>query len=84
MLVLGERLRRLQWVAVGIGAVAVLALAVDYGRPPWIALVLAVSFGSYGLVKKLAAVGAVEALSVETGVMFLPALAFLLVLQILR
>ena len=79
--VLGERLRRLQWVAIGIGAVAVLALAVDYGRPPWIALVLAFSFGAYGLVKKTAAVGAVEALSVETGVMFVPALAFLLVLQ---
>ena len=81
VLVLGERLRRLQWVAIGIGAVAVLALAVDYGRPPWIALVLAFSFGAYGLVKKTAAVGAVEALSVETGVMFVPALAFLLVLQ---
>ena len=81
VLVLGERLRPLQWVAIGIGAAAVLALAVDYGRPPWIALVLAVSFGFYGLVKKIAGVGAVEALSVETGVMFLPALAFLMVLQ---
>jgi chloramphenicol-sensitive protein RarD len=81
VLVLGERLRPLQWVAIGIGAAAVLALAVDYGRPPWIALVLAVSFGFYGLVKKMAGVGAVEALSVETGVMFVPALAFLLVLQ---
>jgi chloramphenicol-sensitive protein RarD len=81
VLVLGERLRRLQWVAIGIGAAAVLALAVDYGRPPWIALVLAVSFGFYGLIKKIAGVGTVEALSVETGVMFLPALAFLLVLH---
>ena len=82
VLVLGERLRPLQWVAIGIGAVAVLALAIDYGRPPWIALFLAVSFGIYGLVKKVAGVGAVEALSVETGVMFLPALAFLMVLQV--
>jgi chloramphenicol-sensitive protein RarD len=81
VLVLGERLRRLQWVAIGIGATAVLALAVDYGGPPWIALVLAVTFGCYGLVKKTAAVGAVEALSVETTVMFLPAFAFLAALQ---
>ena len=81
VVVLGETLRRLQWVAIGIGAVAVLVLAIDYGRPPWIALVLAVTFGTYGLVKKTAGVGAVEALSVETGVMFLPALAFLGVLQ---
>ena len=81
VLVLGERLRPLQWVAIGIGGAAVLALAIDYGRPPWIALFLAVSFGCYGLVKKMAGVGAVEALSVETGVMFLPALAFLLILQ---
>ena len=81
VVVLGERLRPLQWVAVGVGAAAVLALAVDYGRPPWLALVLAVSFGCYGLAKKMAGVGAVEALSVETGVMFVPALAFVLVLQ---
>lgn len=64
--VLGERLRRGQWVAVAVAALAVLVLTVDYGRPPWIALVLACSFGSYGLAKKLAGVGAVESLAFET------------------
>ncbi|MEN9607166.1 MAG: hypothetical protein RL605_994, partial [Actinomycetota bacterium] len=48
---LGERLRTAQWVAVGLGAIAVAILTVDYGQPPWIALSLAVSFGFYGLVK---------------------------------
>lgn len=66
VLVLGERLRRLQWCAVGLAAVAVLVLTVDYGRPPWIALLLAFSFATYGLVKKKADVDAVESLSVET------------------
>ncbi|MFL6133657.1 MAG: EamA family transporter, partial [Nocardioidaceae bacterium] len=46
VLVLGERLRGLQWVALGIAAVAVLALTVEYGHPPWVALILAFSFGS--------------------------------------
>jgi chloramphenicol-sensitive protein RarD len=71
--VLGERLRRMQWVAVGIGAIAVLVIAIDYGRPPWIALVLATSFGLYGFTKKQAGVGAVESMAVETSAMFLPA-----------
>ncbi|QNN55004.1 EamA family transporter RarD [Nocardioides mesophilus] len=66
VLVLGERLRPLQWVAMGIAGAAVLALTVEYGRPPWIALALALSFGSYGLVKKAADAGAVESLVVET------------------
>jgi chloramphenicol-sensitive protein RarD len=74
VVVLGERLRAAQWVAVGIGAVAVVVIAVDYGRPPWIALVLAVSFGMYGFCKKQANVGAVDSLAVETGVQFVPAL----------
>lgn len=74
VIVLGERLRRAQWVAVTIGAIAVLVIAVDYGRPPWIALVLAFSFGMYGFCKKRADVGAVDSLAVETGVQFIPAL----------
>ncbi len=80
--VLRERLRPLQWLALGVGAVAVVVLAVDYGRLPWIALVLAFSFGTYGLVKKKAGVGAVESLTVETAVLVGPALAFLVVLQV--
>jgi chloramphenicol-sensitive protein RarD len=72
--VLGERLRPLQWTAVGIGAAAVVVIAVDYGRPPWIALTLATSFGLYGFFKKKAVVGAVDSLAVETAVMFVPAI----------
>lgn len=64
--ILGERLRRLQWVAMAVATLAVVVLTVDYGRPPWVALVLACSFGTYGLAKKQAGVGAVESLTVET------------------
>lgn len=78
--VLHERLRRGQWLAIGVGAVAVLVLAVDYGRPPWIALWLACSFGTYGLIKKAVGAGAVESLTVETGVLAVPALVYLGVL----
>jgi chloramphenicol-sensitive protein RarD len=74
VLVLGEKLRPAQWTAVGIGALAVVVIAVDYGRPPWIALILAFSFGMYGFCKKRADVGAVDSLAVETTVQFVPAL----------
>jgi len=80
VLVLGERLRRAQWAALGIAAVAVLGLTVEYGRPPWVALILAFSFGSYGLVKKKANAGAVESLVVETTVAAPVALAYILFL----
>jgi chloramphenicol-sensitive protein RarD len=62
---LKERLRPLQWTALGIACIAVLVLTVPVGRPPWIALILAFSFGTYGLVKKKAAVGPVEGLTWE-------------------
>ncbi len=80
--VLGERLRPMQWAAVGIGTVAILVIAVDYGRPPWIALILATSFGLYGFFKKRAAVGAVESMAIETGAMFVPALIALAVVGV--
>lgn len=76
VLVLGERLRRLQWVAMGMAFVAVVVLAVDYGRPPWVALVLAFSFGTYGLLKKQAGVGAVESITLETLVLAPVAMAY--------
>ncbi|RYP84254.1 EamA family transporter RarD [Nocardioides guangzhouensis] len=66
VLVLHETLRPAQWMALGIATVAVVVLTVDYGRPPWIALVLACSFGTYGLAKKQAGAGAVESLAFET------------------
>ena len=52
VVILRERLRRVQWVALGLATVAVVVLTVDYGRPPWVALVLAFSFATYGLAKK--------------------------------
>ena len=82
VLVFRERLRRWQWVAVGLGALAVLILTLDYGRLPWIALVLAVSFGTYGLIKKAAGVGSAESLTIETLVLLVPALGYLIVLQV--
>ncbi|MFE0578416.1 EamA family transporter RarD [Streptomyces sp. NPDC058874] len=78
VLVLGERLRRAQWVAVGLSFVAVLVLAVGYGRPPWISLVLACSFATYGLIKKKLNMGGLESLAAETAMLFLPALGYLL------
>lgn len=68
VVVLRERLRRLQWAAVGIGAVAVAVLTAAYGRPPWIALILAGSFGLYGLLKNRigGSVGALASLTTET------------------
>lgn len=83
VLLLHEHLRRLQWVAVGLGTVAVLVLTVDYGRPPWIALALAFSFATYGLLKKQvgATVGAVQSLTVETAALLLPAVGYLALLE---
>ena len=71
-----ERLRLWQWVAVGVGAVAVAVLTVDYGRLPYIALLLAASFGSYSLVKKRLSLPPAEGLFVESSVLAVPALAF--------
>jgi chloramphenicol-sensitive protein RarD len=81
VMVFRERLRPWQIVALGIGATAVGLLTVDYGRLPWIALTLALSFGTYGLLKKLAGVGAAESLALETLVLLLPAIVFLVVLE---
>jgi chloramphenicol-sensitive protein RarD len=80
VLVLGERLRRTQWAAVAVAAVGVLVLTIDAGRPPWIALALALSFGTYGLVKKVVGVGPIEGLVVETSILAPVALGYLLVI----
>ncbi|MFC0866346.1 EamA family transporter RarD [Sphaerimonospora cavernae] len=81
VIVFRERLRTWQWAAVGLGGLAVLVLTFDYGRLPWIALVLATSFGVYGLVKKAAQVGSAESLTVETLVLLVPALTYLIVVE---
>jgi chloramphenicol-sensitive protein RarD len=63
---LKEKMRPLQWAAVSIATLGVLVLTFDYGRLPWIALALAVSWGSYGLIKKQLGLGALEGLAIET------------------
>lgn len=78
VVVLRERLDGMRWAAVGLAAVGVVWLTVDYGAPPWVSLTLAFSFGSYGLLKKFATVGSLESVAVETAVVFLPALGYLL------
>ncbi|MET9828954.1 EamA family transporter RarD [Streptomyces sp. NPDC006385] len=77
VLLLKERLRPVQWAAVGVGFAAVVVLTVGYGRPPWISLVLAFSFATYGLVKKKVDLGGVESLAAETAIQFLPAVGYL-------
>jgi len=78
VLFLHERMRSLQWVPLGLAAVGVLYLTFAYGSLPWIALTLAFSFGLYGLVKKTAPLGSLYGLTLETGLLFLPALLYLL------
>ena len=67
---LKEKLRRGQWVALGIGFVAVVILTFDYGRPPWIALVLAISFGTYSLAKNRVGgkIRALQSFTIESGI----------------
>ena len=68
VLILGERLSRMQWLAFGIGALACVVIIVGYGKVPWIAFLLAASFGTYGLVKKRVGgkVPALEGMTLET------------------
>lgn len=77
VLFLRERLRPLQWLPVGLAALGVAYLTFVYGRLPWIALTLAFSFGLYGLVKKVAPLSSVYGLTLETGILFLPAVLYL-------
>jgi len=63
---LHERLRPVQWVAIGLAAAGVLALLLGVGRLPWVALVIALTWTGYGLVRKKSPMGAVDGLTVET------------------
>jgi chloramphenicol-sensitive protein RarD len=74
---LRERLRPAQWIPVALAAAGVIYLTVAYGRPPWIALALAFSFGFYGFVKKLAPLGSLYGLTLETGIAFPFAVVYL-------
>ena len=73
VVLLKEKLRRMQWVALSVGFIAVLVLTLDYGRPPWIAIILALSFGTYSLAKNKVGkkVGALQSFTIESA-MVLP------------
>lgn len=79
---LHERLRPLQWVPVVLAGVGVTYLTVSMGKLPWIALVLALSFGLYGLMKKITPLGSLQGLTLETAAVFLPALVYLIIEQV--
>jgi chloramphenicol-sensitive protein RarD len=76
-----EKLPPSKWIPVLLAAAGVLYLTISYGALPWIALALAFSFGLYGLVKKLSPLNALPGLTLETAVMFIPALGYLLFLE---
>ncbi len=78
---LKERLRYTQWIPVILAAIGVTYLTFVYGRLPYIALSLAVSFGLYGLVKKLSPLGSLYGLTIETAILFIPALIYLIVAE---
>jgi chloramphenicol-sensitive protein RarD len=78
VILLKEKMRTLQWVAVTIATIGVLVLTIDYGRFPWIAFALAISWGSYGVVKKQLGLGALEGLAIETFISSFFYLAYLI------
>ena len=78
IIILKEKMRALQWSAVCIATFGVLVLTIDYGRLPWIALTLAISWGSYGFIKKQLGLGALEGLAIETLIASLPYLLYLI------
>ena len=81
VLFLRERLRIMQWLAVGMAALGVLYLSILYGRLPWIALVLALTFNLYGLLKKMAPLPALHGLLVEAGYMLIPSMTYLAIVH---
>jgi len=80
ILVLGEPASRMHRAALVLGAAAVVVLTVSYGRPPWIALIIAASWSMYGLLKRRVQLGPVESLAGETFILAIPALVLVLVL----
>ena len=81
VLLLKEKMRLGQWLAVGIATIGVAVLTIDYGRLPWIAIALALSWGSYGVIKKVLGLGALEGLTIETFISLVPYAIFLLILE---
>jgi len=78
---LRERLRPWQWLPVGLAASGVAYLTISYGALPWIALALTFTFGLYGLIKKISPLEALSGLTLETGLLFLPAAGYLVYLS---
>ncbi len=78
---LREKLRSWQWISVGIAAVGVLYLAISYGVIPWIGLTLALTFGFYGFIRKKVTQNSSHGFFLETGFIFIPALAYLFYLE---
>jgi chloramphenicol-sensitive protein RarD len=74
---LRERLRIWQWLPIGLAAAGVLCLTCIHGSPPWIALILASTWATYGLLKKFAPLGSLQGLALETGILFVPVLIYL-------
>lgn len=81
VLLLKEKMRIGQWIALGIATTGVAVLTIDYGRLPWIALALALSWGSYGVIKKMLGLGALEGLAIETMLSLIPYGIYLLILE---
>ncbi len=84
VVILRERLRLWQWVPVGLAAIGVIYLTVAYGSLPWIGLILAFSFGLYGFIKKTAPLGSLHGVTLETGILFIPAVFYLLYTEGMR
>lgn len=82
VIILREKLRPAQWIPIGLAAAGVLYLTVLYGSLPWIALTLAFSFGMYGLLKKLAPLGSLYGLTLETGILFVPMVIYLIFAEV--
>lgn len=78
VIILHERLTLAKWIPIGLAAVGVLFLTVVYGSLPWIGLALAFTFGFYGLMKKLSPLGSLHGLTLETAILFIPSIAYML------
>lgn len=76
-----ERLRVTQWVAVALGFVAVMVLTTGLGRVPWTSLIMAGAFATYGMIKKFANTGSAESLSIETLILLIPAMGYVVTIE---
>ena len=81
VVLLNERMRAVQWLSVGLAAIGVAYMTMNYGQLPWIALSLAFSFGTYGLLKKRIRLGALESFSSEMVLLSVPAIVYVLWLE---